>query len=425
MYQRRKFIRQMMMGSAGLCAAPFFTKADTALPQPYMVDDPYEGIDWSRILYVPSTSHVHVEGQSKLDAVYSKFGLRHIPISNYYPSAPYYPAEKIMQNQFIRQEFGIVYHPRDRAADKENKLDGEYLPGPINWNDLIMDPAKGWYNDLPEELKKRLPIKPGGRLFKTIPGDVIISPNAEHHGFSNVPLHACAVGSLYASGNFDVHNVFKTLDHGYSAGTGLPWEEVFAQMLDKLLFKTGGGITINHPVWSGLAYEDVLKMLDFDHRVMGMEVYNDTCVTNYGEPDRGWALRLWDEVLKTNRRCLGFFVPDHTLGRGKNVLLVSRFNERECLEAYRKGAFFGALSGQTLRFTHLSLSDKILNIQLNDRAYIRVVTNNGEAQKTNSKETSFKIPVDGDGLPTISYVRVEATDDSGEQIFSQPIRFLK
>ena len=430
MDQRRDFIRKMIMGAAGFSILPAITKAGLkafgdAPAELYSIDNPYDGIDWTKIIYTPSATHVHIEGQAKLDAIYNRFKLRHIPISNYYPSAPYYPANKIRENNFIIQDFSVVYNPDNAIQGKERWTNAKSLQGPIDWNKIIMDPQSGWYKDLPEDLKERLPIKPGNLLYPNIPKDVIISPNAEHHSFANSPLHACAVGSLYASGNFDVHNDFKTIDHGYAAGTGLPWEKVFAQMLDKLLFKDGGGITINHPTWSGLTFDEVIKMVDFDKRVMGIEVYNDTCATNYGEPERGWALKLWDAVLKTNRRCLGFFVPDHTIGRGKNILLVPQFTEHECLKAYRKGAFFGALSGETLSFTNISLADNLLKVGLNNTAYIRIITNEGDAQKTRAKEVEFNIPLDSKGIPAVSYVRIEATDDYSELIFSQPIRFLK
>jgi hypothetical protein len=230
---------------------------------------------------------------------------------------------------------------------------------------------------------------------------------------------------MYSSGNFDVHDVFKTQEHGYAIGTGLPWESVFPKMIAGLLFPDAGGITVNHPVWSGLKYEEVLRMLDFDARVLGIEVYNDTCATNYGDPSLGWALKWWDDILKTGRRCLGFFVPDHTIGRGKNILLVPAFTEYECLKAYRRGAFFGALNGSGLQFSRISLEKNQLSVVLNSPASIRVVTDRGEAQKTVGKEAVYSVPIDSTGLPLISYMRIEAIDEGSEQIFSQPIRFTR
>jgi hypothetical protein len=106
------------------------------------------------------------------------------------------------------------------------------------------------------------------------------------------------------------------------------------------------------------------------------------------------------------------------------MLLVPSFTEYECLKAYRTGAFFGALTGETIKFTNISLEKNLLKIGLNIPATIRFVTNNGEAQKSVDVEKTFQIPVNSNGVPAISYVRVEAIHENGEQIFSQPIRFL-
>jgi hypothetical protein len=429
MEPRRDFLIKMLGGATFLSSRPLENIPETvplhgSNPLSYAIDNPYEGIRWNEIQFVPSATHVHVENQDKLDKVYHHSGLRHIPISNYYPSAPYYPAEKIRHNQFMKQDFGVVYSPDDEKKGKERWNNAQFLPGPIDWNEVIMNPRTGWFNELPDDLKAKLPFKTGDYLFPNIPKDVIISPNAEHHSFTDAPLHACAVGSLFASGDFDAHSVFKTLDHGYSYGTGLPWKAAFKKMLDQLLFKDAGGITINHPVWSGLNFEQVAEMLDYDSRVMGIEVFNDTCFTAFGNPEQGWALKLWDSILKTNRRCLGFFVPDHQVGLGRNILLVPAFTEYECLKAYRKGAFFGALTGAGVMFTQIQLSDNELKIGLNKPGAIRIMTNAGEAQKGGGTEASFKIPLNEKGVPSISYVRVEVSDENSEQIFSQPIRFL-
>jgi len=427
MEKRRNFIKKLLTSTAVLYGMSnkyaFAQIMGTKVPV-FKVDNPYEGIDWKKIMYVPSASHVHIESQEKLDKIYNDFKLRHIPISNYYPSAPYYPAEKVKYNQFLVQNFEQLYNSDNSKPGNEKWENGKLIPGPIDWNKIIMDADKGWYNELPQNVKERLPIKTGDYIYKKIPQDVIISPNAEHHGFTNAPLHACAPGSLYSSGNFDVHDVFKTIEHGYAPGTGLKWQVAFQKMLDNLLFKDAGGVTINHPTWSGLHYDQVIEMLDFDKRVLGIEIYNDTCATNYGEPELGWALKLWDEILSTNRRCLGFCVPDHTIGRGKNILLVPSFTEYDCLKAYRTGSFFGALTGETIKFTNIMLEKDRLKIGLNSPGTIRFVTNNGEAQKSVATETTFQIPSNSNGTPAISYVRVEAIHENGEQIFSQPIRFL-
>jgi hypothetical protein len=398
---RRDFVRKMIGGGVVLSHAspvqlPVGKQNVHGRHVPYTTDNPYADVQWDKVKYIPSATHVHVEDQKKFDKIYHKFGLRHMPISNYYPSAPTYPIQSIRYNQYA-----------------------------VPWNDILLKGPQAWAGELPAELQARLPFQLGDFIFKDVPSDVIVSPNAEHHSFTNAPLHACAPGSMYSSGNFDVHDDFKTKEHGYIIGTGLPWETVFRKMIDHLLFPDAGGITVNHPNWSGLSFDQVVQMLDFDARVLGIEVYNDTCATNYGDPGGGWALKLWDEILRTGRRCLGFFVPDHTVGRGKNILLAPAFTEYECLKAYRKGSFFGALSGSGLQFNRISLENNELSVVVTDRASIRIVTDKGEAQKTSGKEAMYKIPVGAGGVAAISYVRVEAIDEGSEQIFSQPIRFIK
>jgi hypothetical protein len=238
------------------------------------------------------------------------------------------------------------------------------------------------------------------------------------------------VGSLYKSGNFYAHDEFRTQEHGYAIGTGLPWEVAFKKMIDHLLFPDGGGITINHPVSSKLSLGEITNMLDFAPRVLGIEVYNDCDTYSTGERGPLLALNLWDEILRTGRRCLGAFVPDHTVARGKNVLLVPSFTERECLRAYRKGAFVGTLIGTGLQFTRISLDNRRINVMLNAPMNLRFMTDRGLAQQNTQnrpvREMDYVIPIGPDGQPSISYVRVEAIDyTSTEQLFSQPIRFLK
>jgi hypothetical protein len=395
-----------------------------------MVDDPYADVDWRKVTYVTSTSHVHVETQEKLDLYYRQFGLRHFPISNYYPSAPTYPIKSIRYNQYrVQQDFGLIYNPDNTKPGVAKWAAGNFVEGPFRWNDVLMKGPHSWFHELPPEKQAQLPFELGDLIFKNIPDDIVVSPNAEHHGFTDSGLHANAVGSLYSSGNFDAHDEFRTQEHGYAIGTGLPWETAFQKMLDELLFPDGGGITINHPISSRLAFGEITRMLDFDPRVLGIEVYNDTD-TYAREAQPLLALELWDEILRTGRRCLGFFVPDHTIARGKNVLLVPSFTERECLRAYRKGAFIGTLIGTGPQFTRISLDKRRVSVTVNAPMNLRFITDRGLGQESMLnhpvQEMDYLIPMGPDGRPSIAYIRVEAVDHSStEQLFSQPIRFLK
>ena len=50
--------------------------------------NPYKYIDWQSVSKIGSANHMHILSQKILDNGY-KHGIRHFPISNYYPSAPY------------------------------------------------------------------------------------------------------------------------------------------------------------------------------------------------------------------------------------------------------------------------------------------------------------------------------------------------
>ncbi len=446
MHTRREFVKQFIGGGAAfisyrsIAAESERSRSDapeesignnTGDASSFLVDNPYAEVDWTKTTCVTSTTHVHVEDQEKLDLYYHKFGLRHFAISNYYPSAPAYPLKSIRYNQYkVEQDFGMIVNLDPTKTGKARWADGKFVEGPFRWNDIIAKGPRAWAHELPASLQANLPFRLGDLIFKNVPDDVLVSPNAEHHGFLNSELHACAVGSLYCSGNFDAHDVYKTQEHGYAIGTGLPWEIAFKKMTDPLLYADAGGITINHPIWSRLPFEDITRMLDFDHRVLGIEVYNDGDTYTRGEDGSPIAVDLWDKILCTGRRCLGFFVPDHSVARGKNVLMVPALTEYECLKAYRKGAFIGTIIGTGLQFTRIHLEDNRLTVALNEPANISFITD-AVSDKQNvashfAREADYKIPTGPDGCPTISYVRVEVVDyTSTEQLFSQPIRFIK
>lgn len=383
----------------------------------YVIDNPYQSVDWNKAKQIRSTTHIHITDQIGLNKA-SELGYLHLPVSNYYPSAPYYPIDQIRENQFrVKQDFGVV-----RVLDGEEP---QYIEGPIDWNQIIMDEETGWVDSLPKEMQLQLPFKLGDFIYKDIPNNIIFSPNAEHHSFANVSgnVHINAPGSLYSSGTFDARNRFKTYygddGAGYSYGVGLTWQDSFKKMFDQLLFEDGGGVTINHPTWSKIEQSLIEEMLDFDPRVLGIEVL---CQGT-------WDLEMWDNVLKTGRRCLGFFVPDwgvqvDEVYKGFNVLLMNDFTEHNCLKAYREGAFFGSENGGDLIFNEISLINDQLMVETNSTSTITIVTDSGISKiEPDVTHTLYTIPSDRDNTPTIKYVRVEAENEE-ERIFSQPIRFI-
>ena len=58
---------------------------------------PYSGLDWSKVVKVKTTSHGHAPNQWWVDQ-YLKRGFGLLTLSNYYPSAPWWPLSKMTEN---------------------------------------------------------------------------------------------------------------------------------------------------------------------------------------------------------------------------------------------------------------------------------------------------------------------------------------
>ena len=279
---------------------------------------PYAGLDWSKVVRVKTTSHGHCMHQRALD-VYLKRGFGLLTLSNYYPSAPWWPLSKMTEN------YWRLHH------DHPVMVNGRRIKGPFDWNKII-DPWKHTLDPLAVKKKPdwaaKYPFVEGKKLFKPLPPGVLEAPNAEHHSFlledgrPATSLHICAPGSAFASGTFDAHNLAKTASHGYNYGSGEFWGTAIDRMVEGLIHPDGGGVTINHPSWTKLDRELMLKILDHDPRVLGIEVIEDS-----GHNSENY----WDWALSTGRQCFGFFVPDWHISNkvfGVNVLCVQEKTAR-------------------------------------------------------------------------------------------------
>lgn len=305
--------------------------------------NPYAGVNWSSCQRISSGSHIHCTTDEQLETVCNKNGFKHLALSNYYPSKPYYP---------------LAEH------------------------------------------------------FSNIPSGTIGSPNAEHHnliidGELTWNNHINGLGSTWASGSAKNEN---------PVGVNDTWENAFTRILENLQYKDGGGITINHPVWSNLDIETAKRFLDFDERVLGIEIFNHTSETDTGT---GWALDYWDSILKSGRRAWGFCAPDHAAkaydAQGRNILLVESFTEKDCLEAYRKGAFYGKINNTDLAFLNIELTGITLSVKTNHATNINLVVD-GVLTSYDGAELSVAIP------NATTYVRVEA-HTSADSIYANPIIF--
>ena len=269
-----------------------------------------------------------------------------------------------------------------------------------------------------------------------IPRDAILSNNAEHHGFCNVTcgLHINSPGSSYCSGNINVRDTYHMCDRGFPIGFGGTWQEAFQGIIDGLDYPDGGGVVINHPTWfSSIPDEFMFEMLDFDDRVIGMEIYNHLSygytqtgkrAPDFQDEELGFSLNLWDRILTTGRRCLGFAVPDHSAKEGdwhgRIVLLVPEPTGHECLRAFRNGNFYSCLKANGLTVTGFAMDSEKATVHLNAEAAIKFVADGKVVLEVSGSAAEWAIPT-SKGRPTIAYLRIEAADASGERLFLQPV----
>ena len=380
---------------------------------------PYSDVDWDKAIEVKSTTHVHCKTQAELELILKR-GIEFLTLSNYYPSAPWWPLSKMTENYFR------VHHDVPVMMNKKR------VEGPFDWNEIVGK----WVKELPAERQAEYPFKEGKPLFKPLPEGILEAPNAEHHNFYRDGgkgaggLHMNAPGSAFASGTFDQwqKRMFQTgVRGGYNFGSGEHWKTAIDRMLAALIVPDGGGVTVNHPKWSAYDRKFMLEILDYDPRVLGIEVI---------EGGGSNSEHYWDWVLSTGRQCFGFFVPDHSINRkdksfGVNVLLPHERTVEGCLKAYRKGNFYGAKRGLgELRFKRISFKGKTVEAETDRPAHISVITAMGPMKETKSG-TSIKWtlpPPPSSGGPRervhmFARVKACAIDGSGEQIFSQPYMF--
>lgn len=255
----------------------------------------------------------------------------------------------------------------------------------------------------------------------TVPSGIIGTVNAEQHNFRiygalKSGLHINSLGSTFSSGSARGETPIGC--------DGTAVEGIIPKILNQLKYSDAGGITINHPIWSGLKQNDIEYLLSIDERVLGFEIYNansqlgDANGEGADPTDLARELVYWDNILSKGIRCFGFCVADHwgqysSNWTGRNILLVDELTEQKCLMAYRKGCFYGQINNTDLAFTNIGFNGTTLNVSTNNATSIKVIVN-GNSTTYNSSSAIQSIPI------TATYVRVEAHSDD-DSIFSNPI----
>lgn len=324
-------------------------------------NNPYQNVDWNNRIEIVGCTHMHCVHQEAFQK-YINEGLQLASISNYYPSTPAYPLKEVRKNLHRAGQSGYIKN-------------GKIIDEEIDFNAVI----NTWKDELPPEVQAELPLSDGDLLFSNIPDDLLEVPNAEHAWFSDasIYLHITAPGSTATTSHFDLKHKFGLSEHGYNLGCPVPWREGFSYILNKLITPDGGGIIINHPTWSHLPVKFICEMLDYDERVLGIEVYSFGARTDFTD----FSDAIWDEVLATGRQCFGFFVQDHPKmdrpWQGKIVLLPEERTAESCLKAMREGRFYGLISDNGLRFEHISFDGKTLSAKCNRPVDFQILSAKG------------------------------------------------
>lgn len=445
--------------------------------------NPYAKVEWDRWDFVHSMSHQH-QGQSDTSRdVFREMGYRHFAFSNYYPSDPTpLPEEYQARHPEIVASPNAEQHSFTDAGLHFNGIgsllatgygktisaqDCEASPLVQRFDKLNLfqdNPSKGVYR-LDITLEEVGENAAGATAALTIGGGTECVPReefADRGAIEDKPLPAGA-HSLYVRMSapelemelqYDKQRLRVTRCR-LMQGTNRPWREMFRAALDGemvdgrrvggLKYPDGGGITLNHPSSGVSVYT---PMLDYDPRVLGIEVWNQHMGFGEGSERDGTLnlhfYRLWDDLLRTGRRCWGFFVKDHlTYRRGRNVLLVppgdgKSADEREAaaLGAYRTGTFFGSVAAlavdefgevtapydySAFRFRRIEVrrdsegNPVALEVEVtgNDAKkrpglQIRFITDAGTALVVDGAKAEFPLERDAMGRLVPSFIRVEA-----------------
>ena len=110
MVTRKDFIgASAVLAAAGLGGARASAAADapkSALPAPRN-RHPYQGVDWATAHQIRGTTHVHCKTQEDLDVILKR--IEFLTLSNYYPSTPWYPLEKMTENYWrVHHDFPVM-----------------------------------------------------------------------------------------------------------------------------------------------------------------------------------------------------------------------------------------------------------------------------------------------------------------------------
>lgn len=444
--------------------------------------NPYSSVDWDDHVPIHSMTHYHAargDWQHALPANRNlgqhgtgtrghvqeayDMGFRHLVFNNYYPAAPLHP----IPEEWMRDYPDATFSPNAEHASyvdtglHANSLGSLFRSGYGHQVDVSQvdgspflytfddvndyDPDRPWTSVYRLDVRVEGPDDPEARVsihgaelvdrqsLEPLPNgaveghDVACEDEACHTQFEQIWVRSSGQ-SIEVRLEYD-DSVGEVAQFRLMQGTNRPWRQVMGAILDGeqpeegdadgLLYPDGGGITLNHP--GEPTADPYLEMLDFDERVLGMEVWNDRRwfgVEDEAPHDRYY--RNWNDVLATGRRAWGFFSKDHRhYGRGRNVLLVPPLDgldheerERVLLRAYRQGEFFGLLGA-----SHVDADGNVAApYDHSDFRFTRI-----EVVPTGSSDGTLHVEVAGNDMDRRPQVAVRfMTEEGAEAIFHGP-----
>lgn len=291
-----------------------------------------------------------------------------------------------------------------------------HVANDANFNKLV---TKGYEHVAISNYHASIPAVPIAEFLPTatVPSYWRESPNAEHVYFTgeSTSLHMNAIGSFLMSGTDNTG--------AGSGGYDGTVDDFLKKAIDFLQFANGGGVSINHPKWSGLTSDKIIELYD-KGGIFALEIYNAGC--EYHQQN-GYALELWDAVLATGRQIFGLAVPDHsaqasavpapdweTLPFGYNHLLCKTNDESEILQAYRNGRFYTTIDNDTLALTYFGLENGTATIRTSEAGTITFTTATRTESFANASEASLAVTSED------VYVRASCTT-SNNKLFTNAI----
>lgn len=305
-----------------------------------------------------------------------------------------------MKKDLIFPKYKNVY--KGNLHSHSTRSDGKYTP-----EDVINGYKNGGYNflclsDHHNYYKSNIPDNENFIILDGMEGGV---------GYSWYHIHAVADYSVDVAQRI-------TPNERYNIIEGQKPQETIDEYASQ-----GNICIINHPRWSMLTYDDLLKVDNY----LGIEVFNTNCDR---ESLTGYATDYYDYALQHGRKLYAFASDDaHAEDMDKKVkeffggwICVSsdRLTQIDIVNSIKSGDFYASMGPEIHKIEIIDNEIHIETSPVMSIAFISYPEHGLNAfNKDGSEITSaaFKIK------PNIKYVRIEITDKSGKKAWSNPVYY--